>query len=662
MGPVAAGEHESQFESAARRVEARTEARERNAALLQQEGGIAIANGPDFVVRRLDRLTRYYAGERLPSLPSELPVAPLEEIAADALARARSAELPGTEATAAGSSVEQAGAVLEAIVGSRDFLDASFLDAGVAAARAVGRIDVRTPQGRGFGTGSLVSSRLVLTNHHVLSRAEDAATSAIEFNFQLGLDGQPLQVARFAFDPDAFFLADEARDFALVAVRAAESELAPFGLNRVVQADGKAGIGDFVTIVQHPAGRMKEVALRENRVVDELEDVLHYAADTEPGSSGSPVFNDQWEIVALHHASVPDPGHAELGGRVNEGIRISRIAAFVRAQQYPPAQQALVDQLGGWERIVVNVGTGPAAAPASSAETESVHVDPDYANRSGYDPAFLGEGAAVPLPQLPPELLADAVRMTDAGGSQDGHVLPYKLFSVVMCKPRRLAYFTAVNVDGARKQDIGDRTNDRWFFDPRIAEADQAGKQIYQDNPLDKGHLVRRLDAAWGTTAAEAKAASDDTFHWTNCTPQHAEFNERAALWAGLEDYVLKNAQANELKVNVFSGPVLAADDDAYRGIQLPRQFWKVVAIAKPDGTLSAAAYLLSQAQLISGLEVAAEFSYGEYKTFHVPIAHVEQLTRLSFGPLGAVDVLAGLEATGSAAVREVTDASQIVL
>jgi endonuclease G len=99
-----------------------------------------------------------------------------------------------------------------------------------------------------------------------------------------------------------------------VAVRGRPELLAPFGFNRLIESEGKAIIGDFVTIVQHPRGAKKQIALRENRIVDVPERFLHYSADTEPGSSGSPVFNDQWEIVALHHASVRAPAHTEFGG------------------------------------------------------------------------------------------------------------------------------------------------------------------------------------------------------------------------------------------------------------------------------------------------------------------------------------------------------------
>ena len=167
----------------------------------------------------------------------------------------------------------------------------------------------------------------------------------IEFNFQDGVDGRPLDVTLLPLDPDRFFLADDERDFALVAVRATAAELAPFGFNPLIEAEGKAIIGEYVTIVQHPRGEKKQVALRENKIVDIPDRFLHYAADTEPGSSGSPVFNDQWEVVALHHASVPAPDHQELGGFMNEGIRVSRILKFVREQPLDPPQRALADQL-----------------------------------------------------------------------------------------------------------------------------------------------------------------------------------------------------------------------------------------------------------------------------------------------------------------------------
>ena len=245
----------------------------------------------------------------------------------------------------------------------------------MAAARAVGRVNIRNQAGRvvGYGTASLVSTHLILTNHHVLPTAEVARWSAIEFNYQDGVDGQPLQPRMFRLDPDRFYLADKEHDFAFVAVAASEGELAEFGFNRLVDVEGNAVVGEFVTIVQHPKGEKKQVSLRENRVVDLLDSFIHYETDTEPGSSGSPVFNDQWEVVALHHASVPAPDHAELGHIMNEGIRITAVLRAATAPQpglpasmrQPPRRPVRRRAVGRRDRCPDASAPGPVAAPAS---------------------------------------------------------------------------------------------------------------------------------------------------------------------------------------------------------------------------------------------------------------------------------------------------------
>ena len=230
------------------------------------------------------------------------------------------------------------------IVGTEDFLGVGYLGAGVEAARRIGRVVIRE-DGRlaGYGTGSLVSPVLLLTNHHVLPSADVAEGSIVEFDYEDGVDGRPLTPREFELDPGRFFLADEELDFALVAVRATPEELADFGYNRLSAENGAGAVGEFVTIVQHPRGEKKQIALRENRIVDVLDSFLHYEADTEPGSSGSPVFDDRWQVVSLHHASVPAPDHAELGGFVNEGIRVSGLREFVRGRSFSQEQQQLVD-------------------------------------------------------------------------------------------------------------------------------------------------------------------------------------------------------------------------------------------------------------------------------------------------------------------------------
>jgi endonuclease G len=664
-------------EEVAARVATRSEQRRRTAALLAEPGGIARADEPVRVATRIDRLSHHYRDIH--------PIDPAAITAADPAA------------------VTAAVAVLERIIQTDDLLPVGYLEGGAAAARAVGRVVVRDARGRlaGYGTGSLVSPDLLLTNHHVLADAGTAGRSGVEFDYQDGMDGRPLPLQGFSLDPGRFFFADRELDFALVAVKATPGELAPFGFNPLVASEGKVIIGDFVTIIQHPGGEKKQVALRENRIVDILESFLHYQTDTEPGSSGSPVFNDQWEIVALHHAGVPAPEHDQYGGFINEGVRVSSLLAFLHRQPFPPAQQALLDRLFT-ERVSLSpappvpadrsltrqaepvepamerpadgqlpltltltapfdirlrgpvAGNGPVAAAP-----EAIQIDPDYAGRRGYDPDFLPGAHRVPLPTLHPELVPLAAINRQAGDGP-AYVLNYHHFSVVMNRQRRLAFFTAVNIDGETSLRIR-RDPDRWIFDPRLPDSEQTGEEVYRDNPLDRGHLVRRLDPAWGASHAVAKSGNDDTFHFTNCTPQHKDFNQNQTTWAGLEDYILDNADTRDLKATVFTGPVLAADDDPYRGVQLPRQYWKVVAMVKQNNELSATGYLLSQDHLVAGLEaVPAEFSYGAYKTYQVPIRRIEDLTRLSFGTLADADPLARMEAATTA--LEITDLRRLTL
>ncbi|KDN18078.1 DNA/RNA non-specific endonuclease [Amycolatopsis rifamycinica] len=630
-----------QEQAAAARAAERTPQRQAKIALLGKPGGIAEADEPSRVATRIDRLGRYY--------PDVRPVSPAAIAAGDPAA------------------MTAAGAILERIVLTNDLLGVGYLEGGVAASAAVGRVNIRNGQGRlaGYGTGSLVSPELLLTNHHVLPDAEAAGFSVVEFDYQDGIDGLPRPVRAFALDPDRFFAADPALDFALVAVKATANELRPFGFNRLIGSEGKAIVGDFVTIVQHPGGGKKQVALRENRVVDVLDDFLHYETDTEPGSSGSPVFNDQWEIVALHHASVPATGHAEYGGFLNEGIRVSKLLKFLRAQAFDPARQALLDRLGTRPERAQPAAVGAPPVLTLSvpfdirlrAEPAGGRIDPDYSNREGYDPAFL-PGHTVPLPGLSDALLPLAAVNRQATG-EPRYVLPYHHFSVVMHRERRLAMFTAVNIDGRTSRALR-READHWSLDPRVAVTEQIGEEIYRDNPLDRGHLVRRLDPAWGETEPIAQLGNDDTFHFTNCAPQHKDFNQNKTTWAGLEDYVLNNADNHDLKVSVVTGPVLAADDDHYRGVRLPRQFWKVVAMVKADGTLSATAYLLSQAELIQGLEAATEFDYGAYRTYQVPVTRIAELTGLSFGDLPAADPLTRFESTNPA--QEIRTPADLVL
>lgn len=249
----------------------------------------------------------------------------------------------------------------------------------------------------------------------------------------------------------------------------------------------------------------------------------------------------------------------------------------------------------------------------------------DYEGRQGYSRTFL-EDFEVPHPRLTGVREDDAAPLSDDSGTE----LKYQHFSVVMSKSRRLALYVACNINGGCSKRIR-RGKDRWSLDPRMDEQYQIGEELYADNKLDRGHLVRREDPVWGEKK-EAAIANQDTFHFTNCSPQHAQFNQRT--WLGLEDYILQNSRAHQLHVTVFTGPVFRDDDPEYRGVQLPREYWKVVAV-RTEGRHSATAYMISQSEL---LETLRAFGFGRYKTYQVSLGQIEQLTNLDFGELRQFD------------------------
>jgi V8-like Glu-specific endopeptidase len=118
----------------------------------------------------------------------------------------------------------------------------------------------------------------------------------------------------------------------------------------LIPQTGKLVVGETVNIIQHPNGEQKQLAIQDNKVIDELGLFLHYQTDTSPGSSGSSVFNDQWEVVALHYSGVPElsqegkirsndgrdweewMGEQRIAGIANEGVRVSRLVQHVQAQ------------------------------------------------------------------------------------------------------------------------------------------------------------------------------------------------------------------------------------------------------------------------------------------------------------------------------------------
>jgi V8-like Glu-specific endopeptidase len=280
-----------------------------------------------------------------------------------------------------GSKPSLARVALERIIGRNDLIGVEFLEAALNAAGSVGHVLVKSRSGRvlGHGSGVMVSPRLFLTNNHVLETDASAGASEVQFGYQYEPGGRLRPGRSFRFAHEEFFLTDPALDFTLVAVRVADG-LGEFGHVTLNDDDGRVLVGEYMNIVQHPNGLPKQLAFRDNQVTDLLDDFVHYRADTEPGSSGSPVFNDQWEMVALHHSGVPkrnsqnhilarngsvwteEQGDFAIDWIANEGVRVGRILSFLREARLPDPYKPLRDDL--LSTVLSGNGQPPVSQPA----------------------------------------------------------------------------------------------------------------------------------------------------------------------------------------------------------------------------------------------------------------------------------------------------------
>ena len=261
---------------------------------------------------------------------------------------------------------------------SHDILSVEFLEQGLFASRSVGLVGVPPNTGTGF----LIGEGLMMTNHHVIQDESVAQFATFELNVEANRVGRAKSVETCDLEPDRFFYTDREMDMTIVAVSEFSDGGQPitaFGSLPLIEELHKIRIGDPVNIIQHPGGGPKSVVVHNSHLLA-LDDSMEsdspfcwYSSDTEPGSSGAPVFNNRWEIIALHHRSVPKldetglvvtktgrkigPEQADQSSEdviwiANEGIRTSRLVAAFRDAELPDDEQrAIRDRvLQNWRR------------------------------------------------------------------------------------------------------------------------------------------------------------------------------------------------------------------------------------------------------------------------------------------------------------------------
>lgn len=249
--------------------------------------------------------------------------------------------------------VENIKEIKEQIIHADDMVTFAFMEAGVKAAPAVLKLKVPgfqngqprkllTGQPMNFlGTGWLLTPSLVMTNHHVINARKDGEANASEADLQLQAKGTQ---ALLDFDVDEMEAGSTIQVTALEAwepgldyaiIRVPDTGRSPLRYTTQMLTYNNEPIP--VNIIQHPGGRGKRYAIRNNLVSSSTANELRYFTDTEAGTSGSPVLNDQWEVVALHRASVSVSGvqfQGKTTAYVNIGTHLSLILEDLKAR-YP---------------------------------------------------------------------------------------------------------------------------------------------------------------------------------------------------------------------------------------------------------------------------------------------------------------------------------------
>lgn len=569
----------------------------------------------------------------------------------------------------------------------------------VQAVRAVGRIELRGhPDYEWVGTGWLVSDDVVVTNRHVAQVFGER--DGERYVFRSGLGSEPVEAS---IDFIEEIERDEALEFELVEILHIEDENGPdTAFLRVAKVSGRTlaspialaddlpDPGRFVAVIGYPArdsripdqGLMDQIfgdvynkkRLAPGQVRPSEDGLVLHDCSTLGGNSGSVVLDlASGKAVALHFSgrflvsnyAVPATRLADrlksLNGRsarvkrtpatttdddgAAHGSSGAGVPAVVRVSSFSSGVVCTIPL-----RISVEVGApasrlslaGAAGRPTGAGEDDdfafSEATPADYSNRKGYDEDFLGKRMRVPLPAVT-RRPGDVLEFEVSGRKQQ--VLNYEHFSVVMNRPRRMCYFSAVNIDGKNSRKMARRA---WRFDPRVAQELQIKGECYGDPPrFSRGHMTRREDPIWGTKA-QAKRGGDDSMHVTNAVPQMQPFN--APVWLGLEDYALEHAREDDMRISVITGPFLLANDPVRFEVKVPRSFWKVIAFVHDrTGKLCATGYTMSQDDFLPEEEfVFGQYTTPQHKTTQTSIRAIEEKAGLSFGKLADHDPLGQIE------------------
>jgi hypothetical protein len=188
---------------------------------------------------------------------------------------------------------------LNRVLGQNEFQSPLFFATALQRSRAVARLEDRN--GQAMLTGCLVrlSDFGLASDKHrmgiltVWDKGTDLGRATFEVTgFQTGL-AEPVWQS-LQWDPRR-----GAQIFALDAVPSG-IESCPIGDAATLQPN------EPVFVISHPLGGPLALSVRDTRLVTQEGFEVTYYAATQPGSSGAPVFDSEWNIIAIHFAREGD--------------------------------------------------------------------------------------------------------------------------------------------------------------------------------------------------------------------------------------------------------------------------------------------------------------------------------------------------------------------
>ncbi|MEH1951025.1 MAG: trypsin-like peptidase domain-containing protein [Nostoc sp.] len=153
---------------------------------------------------------------------------------------------------------------------------------------------IESPKGTGIGTGVLVGKNLLLTCNHIFSKTQ-VRQAWVSFNYNA--DSRKLD--NDVFELDMTFVSYHNRpDYALVKIKDNSQQQKAIFINETSILDS----GQDVRIIHHPQGNPVVIS-GFGQITQVGEDYIDHNVKTDDGSSGAPIFNRQWELIAIHQGN-----------------------------------------------------------------------------------------------------------------------------------------------------------------------------------------------------------------------------------------------------------------------------------------------------------------------------------------------------------------------